>query len=299
MLISAPTDSLSSVLALGNDSATSTDIADGVRYQRWFGLLWQPQPSRRGELTAVVNGHEYLRAELTAAFSTATSVRAVLRTLAAFADSSRVLVSFQLRDQSGSVLVARSGLEVDIVVRFSELQAKSAHCITTGLSSPGEHYLGHCSVPTLPVSWFSAAGTASVALELRYNHQLVATSAAGTIVLHAAPSWYGREGSILSSAGALVVLPISPVYALEQFELKIYAHTGGYELETWGLELHIDPLLLEYVAHEQSDRFNGVVYSPAAAARGIHRFQAVGTRAATLPAQVTTPRHLQLALPPA
>ena len=91
---------------------------------------------------------------------------------------------------------------------------------------------------------------------------------------------------MLSSAGALAVLPVSPVYASEEFEVKIYAHTGGYQLETWGIELRIDSALLDYVDHTQSSFFNGVVYSSGGSTPGTLRFQAVGTRQSTLPSQV-------------
>ena len=147
--------------------------------------------------------------------------------------------------------------------------------------------MGSCSIANLPTTWFEAAGSASVRVEVRYGSLVVADgSAAAELTLHAKPSWFEQREEVLSSAGAFAALPVSPVFAAEEFGVEVYAHSGGYQLETWWVELLIDTSLLEYVTFAQSDLFNGVTYSPGGVDSSILRFQAVGTRSSTRAAQV-------------
>ena len=70
----------------------------------------------------------------------------------------------------------------------------------------------------------------------------------------------GAPGGVLGSAGVFAALPASPVYALEEWEVEVYANTAGNSLEAYSVELYYDPALLEYVRHVGSDRFNNIVF---------------------------------------
>ena len=80
------------------------------------------------------------------------------------------------------------------------------------------------------------------------------SSAAGSVVVHAQPWWYGRLWSVLSTVGTFITLPASPVYTSEEFSVGMYASTGGNALETYNIQVLFDVSLLEYVSFSSSSR---------------------------------------------
>ena len=87
----------------------------------------------------------------------------------------------------------------------------------------------------------------------------------------------------------MVTMPASPVYAGDDFEVNVYAHTGGYPLEAFWVTVHLQDDALSYVSHVASTLFNGVTYSQIAQNDTHTRlsFSAIGTRTSTTGAQAT------------
>eukprot|EP00966_Prymnesium_polylepis_P184602 4278580-Prymnesium_polylepis.1 len=67
-------------------------------------------------------------------------------------------------------------------------------------------------------------------------------------------------GVTLNGGGLLLTLPTSPVYASEAFDGFLYAHTGGFALNSMTVSLMYDRTLLEYVSYQQTSHFNGAVF---------------------------------------
>ena len=64
-----------------------------------------------------------------------------------------------------------------------------------------------------------------------------------------------------------MTLPVSPVYPNEQFNVYMYAHTGGYALNSMTLELFFSSTLLDYVSYSQSSHFNSAVFDSSTSGR--------------------------------
>ena len=256
--------------------------------QRSFQQLSQPPPSLQSNLLASISGREYLRQHVAVRRHPVRSVRVVLRTRHAHVDRRTVRVALQLRDAFGNVDILTTGLKLTMVVASSPPEkTQRKRCTTANLAAARSHHLGSCLLSALPKAWFDTPGTATVRIEAQYGSAVVAIGEAGQeLTLHGKPSWFDRRDEVLVSAGAFAALPVSPVRASEDFPVEIYAHTGGHQLETWWIELHIDSTLLEFVAFSQSRFFNGVVFSEGGSSASILRFQAVGTKASASPEQV-------------
>jgi hypothetical protein len=53
---------------------------------------------------------------------------------------------------------------------------------------------------------------------------------------------------VRADAGVFARLPASPIYATEDIDIHVYAHTMPYALDTWTVYLNYDSNLLDYVA---------------------------------------------------
>ena len=101
---------------------------------------------------------------------------------------------------------------------------------------------------------------AATAVVLRSGGSDLATDSAGSLLVHAQPAWWGALGSVLSAVGVFGALPASPVYAGEEFDVALYAHTAGNSLEAYSVEVYYEPALLSYVRHSGSDKLNNLVF---------------------------------------
>ena len=252
--LSEPLDSL----ALGIAAPTSA-VVD--RHNRSFGFLYSPGPLGVGRVQAVVQGRPYLTVAQAVQRARATRLLAELRTPRAHVDRSYVRVAFQLLDALNNVQVAAAGLVVQMVVsEASSGEQRSVACNTDGVRQEARYFLGFCTLSSLPSSWFTSGGAASVSVGARYGGVEFASIEAGVISLAAQPAWYTNLAAVLPSAGAFAALPASPVYAGESFTVRLFAHTGGNQLESWSVWLEFDSALVEYVEHTQSALFNGVSF---------------------------------------
>ena len=289
--LASPQNSPASALALGEGTLatsmrSSSPQPDRVDHARPFTLAYPPESSRSGKVKALVNGRSYLTKSFTASRPAPRFLRAVLRTSSAFVDRRSVYFAIQLRDGVGNVKVSTSGVAVTAILKRGTL-SKSISCALGGISQASSHFMGHCA-SVLPEQWFDTYGSATAQVKLTHNGALVDSHDAGVISLRGKPSWHGQLASVLSAAGAFAVLPVSPVYEREQFTVSIYAHTGGFELETFGINLLIDTSRLEYMGFSQNNAFNSVVFSSGGAGNSRLSFSVVGTASSTQPSQATS-----------
>ena len=218
--------------------------------------LYQYEPNSESTLQVSVHGVSYLSALQTVPLGAAHSVRAVLRTPDAYVDRVRIRVAFQLRDAFGHVMVDASGASVLLNVTLGGSSVVSS-CHTGNVAA---HNVAFCSRDYLPPDWFVGGGVATTAVVLRVGDVDISESSAGTLTVHAQPAWYGSLGGVLTSAGVFAALPTSPVYAEANFEVALYAHTGGNSLEAYSVELYYENTRLEYMQHVGSDMFNTIVF---------------------------------------
>ena len=289
--LGAPADAL----VLGVDGSASSSLEF---HERAFGHLYAPFPEGGGALYAALQGLEYASAPLSVERPRASSMRAVLGTSVAYVDRSTVRLAVQLLSAGGSAQVSRSGLELSLDVTKGGSTGASASCATAGVSSAASYYFAQCELSSLPTSWFETATLATAVLTLRIGGAHVATEQAGVLALQQQPSWFGAAGLAAvrlaarpeAPAGVFAAMPASPVYAGDELAVEIYSHTGGFALDTWWVLLDVRSDALEYVSHEGSAAFNGVVYSAQALASGTYTrlsFTVVGTKPATADADVT------------
>eukprot|EP00965_Chrysotila_dentata_P258066 6213087-Pleurochrysis_carterae.AAC.1 len=103
------------------------------------------------------------------------------------------------------------------------------------------------------------------------------------------PFWFSSPSLILSKAGSFASLPVSPIFTDEEFDVRTFAHTGGFALETWWIFLDFNTSLLEFVSFEQNNNFNGVSFTREEVEDSFTRlgFNAVGTKGTTKVSDVT------------
>jgi len=268
---------------------------DLERHTRRFAHLYDPAPEVSGVLLAQLQGRDYVNATLAVQPPRASMLRAVLGTVEVYVDSSTVRLAVQLLSASGNVRVLRSGLSLQLNV-VNGGQTSSTFCPTPGVPDPAAFYLVSCELESLPTGWFSASTSAEVVLVLRYDESVIVTQQVGVLQVQQQPRWFGAglidvlpAARPSRPAGMFVAMPASPVYAGDAFDVVVYAHTGGFALETWWALVDIRSDALEYVAHEGSPAFNGVIYSAQLLANGTFTrlsFNVVGTKAATEEADV-------------
>ena len=265
---------LSAALALQSTAISASEseapMAAGILHAASYSSLYTPAPLGTTQLTASLQGVEYAASDISVPLAPPVAVRGVLRTSEAYVDRSVVLAAFELRDAAGNSQVSSSGVSVTLTASRGG-NSQTAECELTGLSMPERHYLGYCKLPSLPSGWFIAAGTATASLTLSVDGQQVASQAlGGSIVLQQQPAWYGTLASQFSAATTYAVLPASPVYALESFDLPIYVHTGGYAVSTFWVWLTLDLGVVEYVSFSQSALYQTGAHTPTAKQRIAH-----------------------------
>jgi len=280
-------------LALGvNGSDTSNDIL----HTRSFAHLYTPFPVGTGALYAALQGFEYSSAPLTAQRPRAVSIRAVLGTTIAYVDRSAVRLRVQLLSADGSAQVDKSGLGLKLAMTGGATE--TADCQFGDLNNANGHFLARCELSAMNANSFTASSVATATLTLSYyNNQVGATVDAGALTLVEQPVWYGaaqlarvRETARpLSPAGAMVTMPASPVYAGDDFTIVIYAHTGGYALETYEVWVDLRTDALAYRSHVGSTLMNGILFGERQrnATHTRLTFSVIGTKSTTSSAQVT------------
>ena len=218
----------------------------------------------------------------------ASSVEPLLRTALLYADRAELRASFVLRDADGRSLVSLVGLVVQMVAT-----GPAGATLTSSACAHGAvaHGVGDCA-SSVPADWFSPAVTAQVRVAVRvyYSSDLVASAHADNATLAASP-----VHTAPTAAGLRAVMPRSPRFRGDEFELPISAHTNpaaGYALNAWSLELSWAPAALELVSISSSPLYaTPTVHRDDAAAT--LRVAVVGTQASTSLSDVTgTAVHL-------
>ena len=260
----------------------------GLIYPMQYSSLFLPAPLDSASLTASMQGVEYATSNMNVPLAPPVAVRGVLRTSEAYVDRSVVLAAFELRDAVGNSRVSTGGVSVTLSVSDGSGNSQGAICALGGLSMPLRHYLGFCKLPSMPLGWFTSAGTATASLTLSVDDQEVASEAlSGSITLQQQPTWYGTLASQFSAATAFAVLPVSPVYALESFDMPIYVHTGGYAVSTFWVWLMLDLDVVDYISFSQSSLYQTATLDYGGTSNEVLRFKAVGLQGSTTDAMVT------------
>jgi len=280
-------------LALGVSGSATSDLAT---HGRSFAHLSTPFPSGNGALYAALQGLECASAQLSAERPRAVAIRPVLGTTVAYVDRSAVRLRVQLLAADGSAQVTTSGLDLTLDVARGASRV-SASCAVADVTRAASYFLARCEVAALPSPWFAVPSLATATVTLRYQNAVVAAADAGALTLVEQPVWYGAAqlarvrpaARPLAPAGAFAAMPVSPVYAGDVFAVAIYAHTGGFALETWWVLVDVATESLAYVSHLGSSAFKGVVFRqyPLNDTHTQLSFTVVGTRATTTGAQVT------------
>lgn len=269
--------------ALASDAPWQHDAPSTWRYSRDFTLFATALPGASGSVQASLQGRAYTPASpYAAAAQPASSVVPVLRTALLYADRSELHASFLLRDAHGRSLVSSDGLTVRMVATGpSGTLLTSLPCAHGSVASG----VGDCST-TVPSDWFSSAVSSqvSVAVRVYYSSVPVASADAGNATLAASP-----VHTALTAAGLLAVMPCSPRFRDDEFEVPITAHTNpgaGFALNAWSLELAWGSATLALVSFSSSDLFSTPTTNRDDAA-GTLRVAVVGTQASTSLSDVT------------
>eukprot|EP00965_Chrysotila_dentata_P037664 1252598-Pleurochrysis_carterae.AAC.1 len=274
-------------LVLGNGSVEKASGVDAAEQSRSFSQRWGLGSEANGVLQASVQGHEFLRASQQTALAPARHISAVLRTSAVYVDRREVIAAYQLRDGAGSVRVSLSGLQVVMTVSLEGESGVSTACDLSAVLDPSRYFVGTCRAPSLPQSWFVESASATVSLQLRQGAQVLESAAVAGLRIERQPSWFGALHEQLDSAAAFCVLPVRPLFALEEFEVGLYAHTGGFALDTFWVWLYFDQTKLEFLSFVQNELFQTVAQDLNPAGDAV-RFSTVGLRGSTEDSMVTS-----------
>jgi hypothetical protein len=269
--------------ALASDAPWQHDAPSTWRYSRDFTLFATALPGASGSVQASLQGRAYTPASpYAAAAQPASSVVPVLRTALLYADRAELCASFLLRDDDGRSLVSSDGLTVLMVATGpSGTSLTSSPCAHGSVASG----VGDCSI-TVSFSWFSSAvpSQVSVAVRVYYSSVLVASADAGNATLAASP-----VHTAPTAPGLLAVMPRSPRFREDEFEVPITAHTNpseGFALNAWSLELAWGSATLALVSFSSSGLFATPTTNRDDAA-GTLRVAVVGTQASTSLSDVT------------
>ena len=269
--------------ALASDAPWQHDAPSTWRYSRDFTLFATALPGASGSVQASLQGRAYTPASpYAAAAQPASSVVPVLRTALLYADRAELCASFLLRDDDGRSLVSSDGLTVLMVATGpSGTSLPSSPCAHGSVASG----VGDCSI-TVSFSWFSSAvpSQVSVAVRVYYSSVLVASADAGNATLAASP-----VHTAPTAPGLLAVMPRSPRFREDEFEVPITAHTNpseGFALNAWSLELAWGSATLALVSFSSSGLFATPTTNRDDAA-GTLRVAVVGTQASTSLSDVT------------
>ena len=269
--------------ALASNAPWQYDAPSTWRYSRDFTLFATALPGASGSVQASLQGRAYTPASTYAvAAQPASSVVPLLRTALLYADRSALRASFLLRDADGRSLVSSDGLTVRMVATGPSGTALTSSPCAHGSVADG---VGDCSI-TVSSGWFSSAASSqvSVAVRVYYSSVLVASADAGNATLAASP-----VHTPLTAPGLLAVMPRSPRFRDDEFEVPITAHTNpaaGFALNAWSLELAWGSATLALVSFSSSSLFATPTTNRDDAA-GTLRVAVVGTQASTSLSDVT------------
>ena len=241
-----------------------------------FSYLYPPSANASSTVDVTYDplGASSLAASHPIALDPPANASAVLRTRHIYADRSRVHATFQLRDANRNVRVSTSGVLVTFSLYSGGVSStdltESVTCDLSGLSRASSHYLGSCTLPSLPDSWFGwpADGQADAELSVSVNGVLIYRSLLeGQVTLHRRPPWLTRRLAgppntwmpvVGLIATAYAAIPVSPVYVGEEFPIHIYAATGAYSVASFTITLSLNPNRLVYVSFAQPSSFQPI-----------------------------------------
>ena len=220
--------------ALASETPWQHDAPTTWLYSRTFTLFATAPPGASGSVQASLHGRAYKPASSYAtAVQRASSVEPLLRTALLYADRAELRASFVLRDTDGRSLVSSVRLNVRMVATGPSGTTLTSSACAHGSAAYG---VGDCA-SFLPPDWFSSAVTSQVRVVVRvyYSSVLVASAHAGNATLAASP-----VHTAPTAAGLRAVMPHSPRFRDDEFDVPITAHTNpsaGYALNAWSLAL--------------------------------------------------------------
>ena len=223
-------------------------------HSRTFGFLRAAAPGTGGSIVGTAGSYSAHLA-YSQELPSAAAVTAIARTAQLYIDRSSLRVAYALTDANGEPRVSQSGLAITLGITF----ANGAPLQRYGCGLPDvQSGLGEC-VQQLPPSMFgSTAQSVQVSVSLLYDGSEVALASAGSVSLMAA-----LMQPVLSSAGMIAMLPQSPRFVDDEFEVVIVAHTGpsAFALKGWSFLLEYDVSVLSL----RSSAFSAVYQTPTTA----------------------------------
>ena len=222
--------------------------------ERAFGFFARATPGTSGQMVSA-SVDDTVRASdafFTVGLPPAAVISATVRTKVLYPDRNDLRVVYQLRDAIGESRVSLEQLSVSLMLVFDDVTSFELTC-NTPTSASG---VGECASLLPPTMFSSMQRQASLRVIVRYGtYTPLGSAQAGSIVLRAA-----LVQSSLVSAGVVAVLPESPRFIGDFFEVEFRAHTGvpNFALVGWNVALEINSQVLDLV---QVD-FNSVYTTP-------------------------------------
>lgn len=233
---------------------------------------YAPAPTSSGTVVARMQTRQYLSQTVTSATSTPTSVAIIVRTLHSWEDRVAIRIAVQVKDQYGSPETSGSyALELTISDAGHSLSQTYTNACVERSGTSGNRYSTYCSITSSPGDeWFDNAASATVSVALKVSSVLIDTATStDTISFVSAPTWYSPNYRSTSEANSRVsppgysptndklfaTLPISPVYAQENFDVFIYASSLSFAINAWRVQLYYDTTKFDYVNYVSSGKF--------------------------------------------
>ncbi|KAK3276679.1 hypothetical protein CYMTET_15264, partial [Cymbomonas tetramitiformis] len=217
-----------------------------------------------------------------AAANPAEIITTVLRTSELYTDATDISVHYDLRDEDGRPQVdVASGLAVRMLLQL--VDAEDELTVTCAVPSAATG-AGDCADSGSGLgAWFSEDDSVDVEVHLSvlYSDTVVATSEVMDVVLHRKVAH-----TAVTSAGMLATFPVSPRFTGQTVTSDLTAHTGGYALVSWQVEVTYSTALFgASLAFTASSYYNTPEYNDATA--GQITIGATGTSSGTADSDVT------------
>ena len=235
-------------------------------YDRTLTGLYQLQADQTSSVQVFVNAKEVLSQTLTSPRLPPAAVTAVVRTPTVWVDRAELRISFLLTDAKGSQLVSTTGVNVVYSLTRADGAVLQGSCV---VPADPDDQIGYCSSNSLFPSWFSSDLDVDVEVSAFLGSDLLASaSLPGSLRFIQQPTWYDAslrspsnglgipEGPYLQRGGVFATLPASSLYAMEPFDVFVYANTrvldlgasSGtviHQLVAWTVEVFYSDALLE------------------------------------------------------
>ena len=163
----------------------------------------------------------------------------------------------------------------------------SFNTLTSSPCAQSTNGIGDCSL-AVPFEWFAAASTSQVSILVEVSYCSSACVLAASARAEDATLAASLVHTAVAEPGLLAVMPHSPRFRDDVFEVPITAHTNpdrGWALTAWSIRLAWNTTTLEFVSFSSSGLYSPTTNRDDAA--GTLRMAAVGTQAGISLADVT------------